>query len=217
MPWKADAAGRVDTMLFRPNVAKMAGRRVRSGLVKALSHRDPTVRASAAGAIGELGRLRRDHLSPLDRAHRSGGAGLRGGSARAFQRVGKVKDVLEQGFLFAEGDDQTWVTHFHVHRHRPPKQEWAGVEIEVLLRLEGLGVAIVREGLRDRDWRVRESVARLLSSLGAEPTERDLLPWYLVGLHEWGRLRELGEAAVLPLTAALGHPRPVVARTRRSS
>ena len=89
-------------MLFRPNVAKMASRRDASGLVKALAHRDPTIRAAAAEALGDLGGFDAT-TSLLWAALTDREAQVHEAAARAFQRVGKLKDVLEQGFLFAEG------------------------------------------------------------------------------------------------------------------
>ena len=84
------------------------------------------------------------------------------------------------------------------------------MEIETLLRLGSVGMAMLYEGVRDQDWRVRESAAAALWHAGSEPDDRAILSWYLVARQEWGRVDSLQGDAVEPLIAVLGHPMSTV-------
>ena len=196
-------------MFFRPNVAKLARQLDVPGLIKVLSSQDPSLRAHAVDALGRIGGL--DVVAPLlGVALTDADTTVWELASLRFQRIAKLKDVLDQGFFFAKGDDESWITRFHVLRLQPLRQQWVDVDIGTVLRLGRLGLAVLSEGIRDDDWRVRESIAELLRDVGSEPNDRVTLTWYLVAVREWWRLDSLLTYAVEPLVAVLAHPSGVV-------
>lgn len=206
-----------------PNISKMTKRRNTSGLVKALSHKDPQVRISAAAALYELSDARaadpllavledeREH--PYARSH-------------AAQALGKLRDaraVEPISRMLAGGTIETGPAAVALGRIRDPRAvdpliaalragTPAFTRIQVVTALGEIGdpraVESVADCLGDIDYRVKVAACEALGKIGGPRAAEPLVALGVraIDLPDEG-IRALGEiggpAAVELLTRAL--------------
>jgi hypothetical protein len=164
----------------KPDVAMLADRRDITGLIRALSYRDPGIQSAAVHALGRIGP---PAAGPLVNALKKRNRALRLGVIGA---LAEIRDPVAISALAAMMND--------------PSSE---VRWQAAIALGEMGsqdafVPLLR-GLQDKDKYVRYGSAISLIKNGYHPYDDSEWAWYYAAMQDWGKLRSMGSAALTAL------------------
>ncbi len=169
-----------------PNVEKLKEKKDVKGLINALGYgKDYKVRSAAAQALGEI----RDHhaVEPLITALKDKNNDVCTDAARALGEIGDPR--AEDGLIAAINSISRYTRT---------------AAVEALGRIGDLrAVEPLVTTLGDVAGNVRDAAAKALGNLGWKPSSDEKGAQYHIARREWNICVDLGQAAVLPLVAAL--------------
>jgi hypothetical protein len=164
----------------KPDVGALMKKRDISGLIRALSFRDPDVQSDAVHALGNIGP---DAVGPLVLALEKRNRNLRLGA------IGALAEIKDPGAVSALAGMM--------------KDPGTEVRWQAAIALGEIGsheaVAPLLSGLEDPDKYVRYGSALSLVKNGYQPSGNAEWAWYYAAMQDWDRLRTLGSDALPPL------------------
>ena len=171
--------------LFWPNIDKLKAKGRIGKLIKALEHKESSVRLDAANALGELGDTRA--VEPLIAALNDKEVDVRKAATNALGQIGDIRAVEPIADRLKDND-------FFVKK----KAIWA------LGQIEGPeSVKLLISTLSDDKSYMREFAANALDLSGWSPDKSEAGAAYWVARLQWKRCIEIGTLAVAPLIKAL--------------
>jgi hypothetical protein len=200
---------------FKPNVEEMEKKKDIDGLMKALRHKDDSIKQRAAEALGRIGE---PAVDPLIRALKDEGSSIRYRAAEALANTGHPRAM--EPLIQALADESSGVREHAARglgRIGDPKalqplaqalrDEKHFVRQEAASALAKIGdpraFQPLVQSLVEKDSFVRWEVAEALDELGWTPSNDVEKAHYLIAKLSWGELVILGEPAVEPLSQAL--------------
>lgn len=179
-----------------PNIEKMTAQRDVNGLIKALGHKDASIRATAAKALGTLGdkqalvsliALLKDEQDDV----RQGAAEALGKIIPTVEALGKIGDAraVEPLSKIVLSSPSAYMQDLR------PAAACALGKIGDQRAIEPLLTAL-KNGVRQ--------AADALDQLGWQPGEDETAAWYWLAREQLEQCEQLGEVAVEALIAALG-------------
>jgi HEAT repeat protein len=171
-----------------PDIERLAQKQNVKGLIRALDHREYSVRRDAAQALGTIGDPRAveplitalDERSPLVREAAAQALGTMGDPRAAEPLITALKDK-EESVREAAAD--------------------------ALVGIGDPAVELLTIALKDEEASVRETAAATLDLLGWKPDDSEAGAWYWAAKGEWMEARRLGSVAVEALVATLKEDR----------
>jgi hypothetical protein len=164
----------------KPNVGMLKKQRDISGLVEALSCRDPDIQSDAVHALGDIGP---EAVGPLVFALKKKNRYLRLGA------IGALAEIKDSGAVSALAEMM--------------KDPGSEVRWQAAIALGEIGshdaVVPLLLGLRDPDKYVRYGSAISLMKNNHTPASETDWAWYHAAMQDWDRLRALNSSALDPL------------------